>query len=138
MSFSIKKETIMLNETCDIISRIISIINQKSTLCTNKILVICFCPNQVNVLHENVNFYIFLLWGDCPSLPPPQPRCLWECPYFSPVFFKKYFKCIIKIVEIHFKNYKQGPHSLQKLYLFGFCKAFYYKISDNKNAKGNS
>ena len=49
----------MLNETCDIISRIISIINQKSTLCTNKIVVICFCPNYVNFLHENVNFYIF-------------------------------------------------------------------------------
>ena len=62
------------------ISRVISIIIQKNTLCTSKIRVIYFCPNCVSVPSENVIFlfifiylFIYLLGGgegDCPLLPP--------------------------------------------------------------------
>ena len=40
------------------IFEIISIIIQKNTLCTNKFCVIYFCPNCVNFLTENANFFI--------------------------------------------------------------------------------
>ena len=55
------------------ISRVISIIILKNTLCTNKSRVIYFCPNGVNFLPENVHF--FYCWGvDCPPAPPPSAR----------------------------------------------------------------
>ena len=50
------------------ISGIISIITHKNMLCTNKIHVIYFCPNCVNVLPENVHFG----GTDCLL---PQPAC---------------------------------------------------------------
>ena len=56
---------------------------QKNTLCTNKIRVIYFCPNCVNLLPENVYLFIYLFiylsnffWGgrgDCTPPPTPTP-----------------------------------------------------------------
>ena len=44
-----------------LISRVVSIIFQKSKLCRYKIRVIYFCPNCVNFLPGNVHF---LFWGE--------------------------------------------------------------------------
>ena len=70
------------------ISRVISIIIQKNTLCTSKIRVIYFCPNCVSVLSENVTFLFILIYlfiylffgGRGAELPPPAPQlvCLWR------------------------------------------------------------
>ena len=49
-----------------------SIIIQKNTLCANKVGVIYFCQNCVNVLPENVHFlFLFFLGGG--RLPPHCP-----------------------------------------------------------------
>ena len=44
------------------LSRIISIIMQKNTLCTSKINVIYFFPNSVNVLPEKVHFFFYFVF----------------------------------------------------------------------------
>ena len=51
------------------ISGVINIIIQKNTLCTSKVLLIYFCPNCVNFLPENVQFFLsFFLKGAAPQL----------------------------------------------------------------------
>ena len=60
-------------------SGVISIIIQKNMLCTNKIRVIYFCPNCVNVLAKSVHvLFLGRQLPPCPTPPLSQLVRLWS------------------------------------------------------------